>query len=135
MDWPTTRDTGRIRLNYVALAALLILAAVLAIGRLTSLFSSLGSILDRLHIGGEAVILAQYVPMLLVFATLLVALIALLKLSAGDSDGVWWVVLAAALAIISRSEIISIAETAFRTFAPYIDFDPDKWLSFLNLMG
>jgi hypothetical protein len=135
MDWPTTRDTDRIRLNYVAVAALLILAAVLAVGHLTSLFSALGSILEGLLIGGEAGILVQYVPVLLVFATLLVALIALLKLSAGDNDGVWWVMMAAALAIISRSEIIWVAGTVFRTFAPYMDFDPNKWMSFLNLMG
>jgi hypothetical protein len=135
MDWPTTKDTSRVRLNYVVL---LLFAALLAIVHFAPPISLwfFDRPIEGLHPGPGASLLIQYAPaLLLVSTTLLITLIALLKWSSHAPNRIWWVVLAAASAIISRHEIILLSGAFVRAVAPYMNFDPDKWLSFLNLMG
>jgi hypothetical protein len=135
MDWPTTKDTSRVRLNYVVF---LLFAALIAIVHFAPPISPwfFDRPFEGLYLSPGASLAVQYAPaLLLVSTTLLISLIAILKWSSHAPNRVWWVVLAAASAIISRHEIILMSGAFFRAVAPYLNFDPDKWLSFLNLMG
>jgi hypothetical protein len=136
MDRLTKKDTDRIRPNYVVLA-LVAVAALLTAGRSIPLFPLRfpGSLFERIHLGIEASVAARYVPALLVAAALLFALIAILKLAAGSPYQLGWALLAVALTVISLNEIVQFSGTFVESVAPYLPFNPDRWLSFLDLFS